>query len=82
MYHSTCSCTVIYYSTFLEHTSTLKCKELGDPEFGFVTQNGSVPNSYAVYNCFRGFNLVGEQIRYCMDNGEWTDTQPICGKLI
>jgi len=42
--------------------------------------NGTVIGSYAFYMCNRGFGLVGEPIRDCLNDGSWTPEEPTCGE--
>ena len=35
-------------------------------------------NAVANYTCNEGYNLVGDAVRTCQANEEWTGTEPIC----
>ena len=41
--------------------------------------NGSTHlGSIAMYTCNAGFRMIGTRIRYCTENGKWSDGAPKC----
>ena len=52
---------------------------LTDPENGAVTDNTDV-DTQANYTCDAGYCLNGTRSRTCQNDGNWTGTQPTCGK--
>ena len=39
---------------------------------------GNTAGSEANYSCIDGYKLVGVTTRVCQDNGEWSDSEPVC----
>ena len=62
----------------LPSSSAVECVYLESPENGEVTQTGTLVGSVAIYSCFPGFELVGEETRTCQENGQWSGTEPFC----
>ena len=62
-------------SHFLEGTG---CPELQDPANGEVTSDGLT----ATYTCDEGFSLMGDQVRQCSSEGEWSGEEPTCSGQI
>lgn len=54
------------------------CLELTSPDSGRVVFTGTTPGSIATYSCMPGYVLVGDKIRTCQENGEWTGIAPFC----
>ena len=55
--------------------------ELNDPMNGEVTDNTTL-NSQAHYTCNDGYCLNGNRYRTCQCGGNWTGTEPTCGKQL
>ena len=45
---------------------------------GFVIIDDRSVDSLAMYNCSAGFEVVGIDVRVCMENGSWNGTEPLC----
>ena len=52
---------------------------LTNPENGAVTDNTDV-GTQANYTCDDGYCLNGTRYRTCQNDGNWTGTEPTCGK--
>ena len=57
---------------------TVMCPSLPNPGNGTVTLSGTTPLSSAIYSCNDGFLPVGQVVRLCGNNGEWSGSAPIC----
>ena len=49
--------------------------DLSAPTNGAVTVNG---HRTAVYSCEEGFELVGDVMRTCTSNSQWSGEAPVC----
>ena len=56
----------------------VECGLLPNPFGGGVTQDGVTFGSQATYSCGDEFTLIGDMIRICQANGQWSGSQPIC----
>ena len=55
------------------------CGRLSNPENGVVSQQTPrVVGSVAVYNCRRGFIIVGNSRRVCQPDGRYSGRAPTC----
>ena len=57
------------------------CPTLNNPNFGSVAihYNSTVDHFVAEYTCDDGFTVVGDNQRYCFDNGShWSGEEPYC----
>ena len=54
------------------------CPGLSDPSNGEVTVSGHRTGDTAVYSCEDGFELLGDVMRTCMSNSEWSGEAPVC----
>ena len=45
------------------------------------TPNGTDFQDEAIYECKRGFELVGNSRRYCRSTGSWSGTAPTCKQI-
>ena len=64
--------TIKYYPFFTE------CGPLQDPQHGCVSLTGNSYGSVAKYKCSSGYELEGNQQRYCMKDGQWNGTDATC----
>ena len=58
--------------------SLTACSDLAAPQNGSVSVDGTTTGSTASYSCDIGFELVGEVMRVCMSDSEWSGTPPVC----
>ena len=56
------------------------CEDLPDIFRGSVSLSGNSVGSTATYVCVQGYELVGDEVRICQNTGEWSGTEPSCGK--
>ena len=54
------------------------CPDLSDPSNGVVKVNSQRTDDTAEYSCDEGFELVGDVMRTCMSNSEWSGKAPSC----
>ena len=57
------------------------CPTLSNPSNGRVDQQGNRPGDRATYVCNSGYELVGNTVRTCQNNGQWSGNKPICERL-
>ena len=58
--------------------NTTACSDLAAPLYGSVTVDGTTTGSTASYSCDDGYELVGDVMRVCMSDSEWSGTPPVC----
>ena len=58
--------------------STTECPVLDDPANGMVTWTSLTTGGIVTYVCDPGFELVGDEMRDCQSNSEWSGEAPIC----
>ena len=58
--------------------STTECPVLDDPANGMVTWTSLTTGGVATYECDSGFELVGDEMRDCQSNSQWSGAPPIC----
>ena len=58
------------------------CEDLLDIPSGSVALSGNSVGSTAIYRCVTGFILLGDAIRTCQPNGQWSGSEPSCGKQV
>ena len=58
--------------------SEILCPDLPDIVDGMVTIVGQSVDSLAVYSCSEGFDLIGDDVRVCLENATWNGSAPIC----
>lgn len=59
-------------------SNDLDCGSLVHPANGTVTHLSSTVGIEARYTCLVGFDLVGNNTRICLDNGNWSHVAPEC----
>ena len=64
------------------YTLAIQCEVPANPENGRAVYASVSYNSLISYECTYGYMLIGDSVRRCERNKEWTGTQPHCkGKL-
>ena len=63
--------------------AVIDCGALPNPANGMVTITPGLVTltsveAVATYACSEGYNLVGDTMRTCQANGQWTGTVPTC----
>ncbi|XP_052280448.1 sushi, von Willebrand factor type A, EGF and pentraxin domain-containing protein 1-like [Dreissena polymorpha] len=56
----------------------LECGPLEVPDSGNATVSSTTFGSSAIYWCNKGYHLVGNQLRTCLQNGTWSGDKPSC----
>ncbi|XP_052280450.1 C4b-binding protein beta chain-like [Dreissena polymorpha] len=54
------------------------CGPLEVPDSGSATVSATTFGSSEIYWCNKGYNLVGNQLRTCLQNGTWSGDKPSC----
>ena len=54
------------------------CPMLAIPDNGHVVTNGQIFRSVATYTCNAGYTLIGEDVRICQSEGQWSNREPYC----
>ena len=67
----------LHYKEFVL-SNTVCPGDLTAPTNGAVTVNGVRTGDKAVYSCEDGFELVGDVMRTCMSNSQWSGEPPVC----
>ena len=58
------------------------CGVLNAPLYGQISLTGTSVGSQALYKCDRGFVLIGNDLRTCKKNGEWSGVAPKCQRRL
>ena len=59
--------------------TVVNCGNLTDPANGVVNHSaGTTSEQNATYRCNTGYNLVGDSIRTCQAEGDWSGNAPTC----
>ena len=58
--------------------TVVDCGSLADPRNGDVDFSSTTFNSKATYSCDKGYVLVGQELRVCQANGDWSGEAPTC----
>lgn len=67
----------------IEHynITEILCPVLPNITNGVVIIVSRLVDALAFYNCSDGFEIVGNDVRVCLENGNWNGTEPICKGL-
>lgn len=60
------------------HITGVDCGVLNAPVNGQISLTGTTVGNQALYKCDRGFVLIGNDLRICQNNGEWSGVAPVC----
>lgn len=55
------------------------CQAVTNPLNGKVTITGQDIGARAEYSCVSWYMLVGQGVRQCQENGQWSGDPPQCG---
>ena len=58
--------------------NAVSCPPVASIDNGQVVSTGFVPGETLTYSCYEGFELVGNPVRTCLANGEWSGQGPVC----
>lgn len=58
------------------------CGRLRNIPFGSVRLTGTTVGSTARYVCVSGYQIIGNSVRVCQPNGEWSGEEPICRRML
>ena len=61
-------------------SSKVQCGHLSDVAYGVVKHEGVYFGHKVTYTCDYGYKLVGESVRKCLYNGNWSGEAPVCKK--
>ena len=61
--------------------TVVDCGTLADPRNGDVDFSSTTFNSKATYSCDKGYVLVGQELRVCQVNGDWSGKAPTCRSM-
>ena len=67
------TCQRLYHSL-----TVIICPTVTRPENGNVNQFGNTPGDLAIYSCDDNFELSGETMRTCGQDGQWEGEAPLC----
>ena len=54
------------------------CGSLDSPENGLLAISNITFGSIANYSCDEGYNIMGNEMRLCLESGLWSGEDPIC----
>ena len=79
LHSSLCKCSINGHPVSACLFAVVDCGTLVDPDNGMVDiTEGTILGNTALYTCFEGFRLVGQESRTCAMSGRWTGSEPIC----
>ena len=55
-----------------------RCPYLHDIYHGRVKVTGYEEGSYSIYQCDKGYHLLGDLIRECLEDSTWSGSDPKC----
>ena len=58
--------------------TVVDCGPESPPTNGTVSFDVTVFGSFLDYSCDPGYSLVGDNPRTCLENGDWSGTEPSC----
>ena len=56
----------------------VRCPGLQNPANGMVSETGNSPGDMATYICDSNYDLVGDPMRVCGEDGIWSGQAPMC----
>ena len=61
---------------------TIACPVLTSPSDGDIVITVTTPGATVSYSCNLGYILDGAMTRTCLDNGTWSDSDPLCSRML
>ena len=61
----------------IAHT-VVECPPLANPSNGNISVTEGVYQDTVTYACNDGFRLIGDPMRTCQSDGEWSGSPPTC----
>ena len=58
--------------------SVVDCGMLSAPENGLLSTENTTFGSLVIYSCIEGYNIMGDEMRMCLENGSWSRHDPVC----
>ena len=58
------------------------CSRLPAPSNGRIDQQGNRPGDRAQYSCNVNYELSGDRLRTCQDDGSWSGSAPTCTRIV
>ena len=58
------------------------CSRLPAPSNGRIDQQGNRPGDRAQYSCNVNYELSGDRVRTCQDDGSWSGSSPTCTRFV
>ncbi|OQV20373.1 Sushi, von Willebrand factor type A, EGF and pentraxin domain-containing protein 1 [Hypsibius exemplaris] len=70
----------VLISIFIDNCRASYCGFPGTPANSRVefSTESLTTGTFAVYSCDDGYRLLGARSRYCLDEGRWSGSQPVC----
>ena len=62
----------------LRTLTAVECPILDPPKDGKVFFTSTSFGAVARYECISGFELLGDEERTCLEDGQWSGSDPIC----
>ena len=60
------------------HLPVVDCGSLAAPENGMLSIDNTTFASSVIYSCIEGYNIAGDEMRTCLENGSWSGQDPSC----
>ena len=74
-----CVCQLLKMRVSLhKHLPVADCGSLVAPENGTLTIDSTTFESTVNYSCDEGYNIAGDEMRTCQENGSWSGQKPVC----
>ena len=58
------------------------CSTLPAPSNGRIDQEGNRPDDRATYSCNTNYELSGDRVRTCQNDGSWSGSAPTCDRIV
>ena len=64
------------------YSYTVMCSTLPAPSNGRIDQEGNRPGDRATYSCNTNYELSGDRVRTCQNDGSWSGSAPTCNRIV